>query len=200
MTSQASSSATTRKIYLILLRRSKAFHWRQNRFKILQHIKNSGEGFHPSPPSPPPCTTVVVWICLYVRGLIWNWNVLIFNEQSAWLYPSILTDSLKMDYPFQRSCEQPPPPLGKNRRKGVCGRGGDCTPISSSCVKTANKKISVSSVFNESEGLSTTTVCLCLVHRPHYSARLMRFGSRGPSEFATEMPWPRLRGKTPYRD
>ena len=26
----------------------------------------------------------------------------------------------------------------------------------------------------------------------------MRFGSRGPSEFATEMPWPRLRGKTPY--
>ena len=28
----------------------------------------------------------------------------------------------------------------------------------------------------------------------------MRFGSRGPSEFATEMPWPRLRGKTPYRD
>ena len=26
----------------------------------------------------------------------------------------------------------------------------------------------------------------------------MRFGSRGPSEFATEMPWPKLRGKTPY--
>ena len=32
------------KIYLILLRRSKAFHWRQNRFEILQHIKNAGEG------------------------------------------------------------------------------------------------------------------------------------------------------------
>ena len=91
-----------------------------------------------------------------------------------------------MDYPFQRSCEQPPPPLGKNRRKGVCGRGGDCTHISSSCVKTANKKISVSSVFNESEGLSTTTVCLCLVHRPHYSARLMRFGSRNPSELFSQ--------------
>ena len=50
MTSQASSSATTHKIYLILLRRSKAFHWRQNRFEILQHIKNSGEGFHQPPP------------------------------------------------------------------------------------------------------------------------------------------------------
>ena len=37
-----------------LLSRSKAFHWRQNRFKILQIIliKNSGEGFHP-PPLPP---------------------------------------------------------------------------------------------------------------------------------------------------
>ena len=93
-----------------------------------------------------------------------------------------------MDYPFQRACVQPPPSLRKNRRKGVCGRGGDCTPISSSCVKTANKKISVSSVFNESEGLSTTTVCLCLVHRPHYSARLMRFGSRGPSEFFSQIP------------
>ena len=43
VTSQAFSSATTHKIYLILLRRSKAFHFR---FEILQHIKNSGEGFH----------------------------------------------------------------------------------------------------------------------------------------------------------
>ena len=50
MTSQASSSATTHKIYLIVLRRSKAFHWRQNRFKILQDFKNSGEGFHQPPP------------------------------------------------------------------------------------------------------------------------------------------------------
>ena len=35
-------------INLILLSRSKAFHWRQNRFKILQIIliKNSVEGFH----------------------------------------------------------------------------------------------------------------------------------------------------------
>ena len=44
MTSQASSSATIHKIYLILLRRSKAFQWRQNCFEILQRIKNSEEG------------------------------------------------------------------------------------------------------------------------------------------------------------
>ena len=40
MTSQAS----IHKIYLILLRWSKAFQWRQNRFEILQRIKNSGKG------------------------------------------------------------------------------------------------------------------------------------------------------------
>ena len=46
----------------------------------------------------------------------------------------------------------------------------------------------MSSIFNDSEGLHGTTVSRCLVRRPHYSARLMRFRSRGPSEFATEMP------------
>ena len=51
VTSQASSSATTYKIYLILLRRSKAFHLRQNPFEILQHIKNSREEFNHPPPS-----------------------------------------------------------------------------------------------------------------------------------------------------
>ena len=50
VTSQASSSATIHKIHLFLLRKSKDFHLRQNRFEILQHIKNSGEGFHPPPP------------------------------------------------------------------------------------------------------------------------------------------------------
>ena len=60
--------------------------------------------------------------------------------------------------------------------------------ISTSSVKTANNKIPVSSVFNDSEGLYGTTVCRCLVPRHHYFARLMHFGSRGPSEFATEMP------------
>ena len=39
-------------------------------------------------------------------------------------------------------------------------------------MKTANNKIPVTSVFNESEGLYGTTVCRCLVRRPHYSARL----------------------------
>ena len=50
-------------------------------------------------------------------------------------------------------------------------------------MKTANNKIPMSSVFNFSEGLYRPTVCRCLVHRPHYSARLMRFGSRGLSQF-----------------
>ena len=83
-----------------------------------------------------------------------------------------------------------PLPSEKNRRRGVCGEGAtvhrlvsDGWSISSSSVKTANNKIPVSSVFNDSEGLYRKTVCRCLVHRPHYSARLTRFGSRGPSEF-----------------
>ena len=53
-------------------------------------------------------------------------------------------------------------------------------------MKTANNKIPVSSVFNDSEGLYGTTVCRCLVRRPHYSARLMHFGSSGPSEFSSQ--------------
>ena len=52
VTSQASSSATTHKIYLTLLRRSKDFHWMQNHLEILQHIKNFREGFHQRPPHP----------------------------------------------------------------------------------------------------------------------------------------------------
>ena len=45
----------------------------------------------------------------------------------------------------------------------------------------------MSSVPNDSEGLYRTTVCRCLVRRPHYSVRLMRFGSRGPSEFFSQI-------------
>ena len=41
----------------------------------------------------------------------------------------------------------------------------------------------VSSVFNDSNGQYRATVCRWLVRRPHYSARLKRFGSRGPSVF-----------------
>ena len=50
-------------------------------------------------------------------------------------------------------------------------------------------------------------LCPCLVPRPHYSARPMRFRSRGPSEevsflpvflgYVTEVNWPRRPGKTP---
>ena len=49
-TSQASSSATTHKIWLILLRRWNAFQWRQNLFEIQQHIKTSRERFHQRQP------------------------------------------------------------------------------------------------------------------------------------------------------
>ena len=45
----------------------------------------------------------------------------------------------------------------------------------------------MSSVFNDSEGLYRTTACLCLIRRPHSSARLMRFGSRGPSDFSSQI-------------
>ena len=35
-----------------------------------------------------------------------------------------------MDYPFQIACVRPPTPLRKNRRRGVCREGGDCTQAS----------------------------------------------------------------------
>ena len=50
------------KIYFILQRRSKAFHWMQNRNKGRVHQS------HPLP-SPPHCKAVRVWLCVYVRGL-----------------------------------------------------------------------------------------------------------------------------------
>ena len=70
MTSQAFSSAATHKIYLILLRRSKAFHWRQNSFEILQRVKTTTrEGFHQSPPPLP-----LVPLCPRVKYISWNLN------------------------------------------------------------------------------------------------------------------------------
>ena len=103
-------------------------------------------------------------------------------------------DFWRRDYPFQIACVQPPPPLRKNRRRSVCGEDAtvhrlvsDGWSNSSYSVKTANNKIPASSVFNDSEGLYETIVCRCLVRRPHYSVRLMRLGSRGPSEFANEI-------------
>ena len=75
-----------------------------------------------------------------------------------------------MDYPFQIACVQPPPPLRKKSEKGcLWGRGAtvhglvsDGQSISSSSVKTANNKMPVSSVFNDSEGLYRTTVSVAL--------------------------------------
>ena len=70
MTSQVPRTATTHKVYLILLRRWKAFHWWQNRFEILQHIKNSGEGFHP--PQTPHTHTATTTTTLFQVG-VWDW-------------------------------------------------------------------------------------------------------------------------------
>ena len=113
-------------------------------------------------------------------------------------------DFWRRDYPFQMACVQPPPPLIKKIGEGLSvGEGAtvhrlvlDGWSISSSSVKTVNNKIPVSSAFNDSERLYGTTVCRCLVRRPHYSARLMRFGSRGPSEFSTEIRVSCFEGKT----
>ena len=70
----------------------------------------------------------------------------------------------------------------------------DGQSISSSSVQSANNKMPVSSVFNDSEGLYRTTVCL--VRKPHYSARQMRFGSACPSDlFFSDTP-----PKCPNRD
>ena len=49
----------------------------------------------------------------------------------------------------------------------------------------------MSSVFIDNKGLYRKTVqSAVLVHRPHYSARLMRFGSRGPSKFFSQLRHP----------
>ena len=90
-----------------------------------------------------------------------------------------------MDYPFQIACVLPPPSLRKNRRRGTTVHRlvSDGQSISNSSVKTANNKMPVSSVFNDSEGLYRTTVCRCLVCRPHYSAQQMRFWSRIRARF-----------------
>ena len=52
--------------------------------------------------------------------------VLNFNEQSAWLYPSFLTDSLKMDYPLYSR----PLPSEKIGEGVSVGKGGDCAQAS----------------------------------------------------------------------
>ena len=60
---------------------------------------------------------------------------------------------------------------------------GEGASAHNSSVKTANNKIPVSSVFNDSERLyRTTQVSCCLVRRPHLSLR-----SRGPSESFSQL-------------
>ena len=58
------------KVFLTLSnsRRSKAFHRRQNRFEILQHIKKlKGGGWGSIKAPPTPCTTLGIRVCVYVR-------------------------------------------------------------------------------------------------------------------------------------
>ena len=91
-----------------------------------------------------------------------------------------------MDYPFHDSlCTAASSPQKKSEKGCLWGRGAavqglvsDGQSTSSSSVRTVNNKMPVSSFFNDSEGLYRTTVCRCLVCRPHYSSRQMRFGSR----------------------
>ena len=100
-----------------------------------------------------------------------NGMVLILNEQSAWLYPPILTDSLKRNYPFQIACVQPPPPLpSEKNRKGVhvYGGGGDCTQASlrrmihflAPVWKRPTTKFPCPVFLMIQKGLYRTTVCL----------------------------------------
>ena len=59
VTSQAASSATSHETYQILLRKSTAFHLRENRQKNCQKLRGGSI----------PCSTVGVWLCVRVRGL-----------------------------------------------------------------------------------------------------------------------------------
>ena len=137
-------------------------------------------------------------------------RVLILNEQSAWprendcllawFYPLILTDSLKMDYPFQIVCVQPPPPLRKKSEKG-CPLGvsvGEGATVHRLALvwKWPITKFPCPVFLMIAK--DCTELCLplpCPSHRPHYSARLMRFGSRGPSEF-----FPQIRHRNAFTE
>ena len=88
---------------------------------------------------------------------------------------------------FMTAWVQPPPPLRKNRRRGVCGGRGRLytgqsqtdNPFLALVWKLSTTKCLCPVFLNDSEGLYRTTVyCRCLVCRPHYSSRQMRFGSR----------------------
>ena len=90
VTSQASSSATAHKTYLILLSRSKAFHWRQNRFEILQISKTLG-----APSTPLVRCGINLRVCPRIEegnGLaITEW--FIFGKKNLQLTTFIIIDS-----------------------------------------------------------------------------------------------------------
>ena len=123
--------------------------------------------------------------------------VLIWNEQSVWLNPSFLTDSLQMDYPSETSlCTAAPSPPKKSekgclweRERLYTGQFQTDKPlISSCCVKTANNKIPVSSVLiiakDCTERLPAVALSIGLI-----IPQLMRFGSRGQGEcFFSDTP------------
>ena len=63
----------------------------------------------------------------HTREGLFEWDGL----SVAWLYPSILTDSLKMDYPFQIPCMcTAAPSPQKKSEKGCLWGGGDFTQAS----------------------------------------------------------------------
>ena len=104
-----------------------------------------------------------------------------------------------------------PLPSEKNRRRGICGGSGRLYILRLASTDNLVLSLVLKRPITKFQCLVAkdyrTTVCRCLVHRPRYSARLvcLRFGSRCRSEFfflryATAMPYPRLRGKKPYRD
>ena len=100
------------------------------------------------------------------------------------------------DYPFQIASVQPPPPLRKNRRRGVCREGDDCTQASQTdnpflplVWKRPKPKFRWSVFLTIAKDLTERLSAIYpLVRRPysHYSSRLILFGSRGPSEFARD--------------
>ena len=69
MTSQASSSATTPKTKPHLVKKIKVFPPKVKSFQNIATYQKKLRGEVPSTPLPPPCNTVGLWICVYVRGL-----------------------------------------------------------------------------------------------------------------------------------
>ena len=82
VTRWVSTSATTRKMYLLLTEKIKDFPLKKKIFsKPLRRVLQ--------PPSTPPCTALGVWICVYVRGL--NCNAFTKRYQVFWENPLLST-------------------------------------------------------------------------------------------------------------